>query len=282
MHELMYKHGWAGATWTPVDINHYPGGEPLMSRPEAIPVKSILLRPTSLESFTAAMFWVDALTMRGNPPIILNLPYVPGARQDRMNSEGDYLFTLKSVAKMINDRNFLEVFVLDPHSDVTCALLNNARAVSAREIIRKHLSYCHGLWDAVVAPDAGAAKRAGDVAQLLQIPVYQAWKTRDIKTGKITGFGMEKPKLPNDRETGHLLVVDDICDGGGTFVGLGGIISTYGFTADLYVTHGIFSKGLDVVLQKYRKIYTTNSIVFEGERNFSYARQYDFQILKEC
>ena len=55
------------------------------------------------------------------------------------------------------------------------------------------------------------------------------------------------------------LILDDICDGGGTFTGLSHVLrGTYGARAvDLFVTHGIFSKGLP--LDGIRAVHTTDS-----------------------
>jgi ribose-phosphate pyrophosphokinase len=205
--------------------------------------------------FVNAMFWVDAFVERGGQPPALILPNVPGARQDRLNNEGDYLFTVKSVAKMINERKFPWVTILDPHSDVAPALIERCRV--------KHISdfFPHPLvpYDFVIAPDAGAEKRAGRVAKLLSVPLLRAWKERDLATGEITGFGMEE--APTGSGRGTALVVDDICDGGGTFNGLAPVLNKNDLDADLFVTHGIFSKGLEELGSNYRRIITTDSML---------------------
>ncbi len=56
------------------------------------------------------------------------------------------------------------------------------------------------------------------------------------------------------------VVVDDICDGGATFIALAQVIKVAqpDTTIDLYVTHGIFSKGVDELLKYYGTIYTSN------------------------
>ncbi len=60
---------------------------------------------------------------------------------------------------------------------------------------------------------------------------------------------------------GKYLVVDDICDGGGTFLGLADKFwkQTSISTLDLYVTHGIFSKGVRELLRMYHNVYSTDS-----------------------
>ena len=53
----------------------------------------------------------------------LFLPYVPNARMDRTKN-ADEVFTLKYFCDFINSLGFSNVYVLDPHSDVSVALLN--------------------------------------------------------------------------------------------------------------------------------------------------------------
>jgi phosphoribosylpyrophosphate synthetase len=65
-----------------------------------------------------------------------------------------------------------------------------------------------------------------------------------------------------------VLIVDDICDGGGTFLGisdaLGSRLRSLGdvggdYILGLYVTHGIFSKGFCDLIEKFDHVYTTDS-----------------------
>jgi ribose-phosphate pyrophosphokinase len=248
------------ASWVSVNgpfeipISSYPSGEPLISFSDSHYVRSLLLRPTSMTEFMGAMFFADALRERGHFSPDLVLPFVPGARQDRLNDEGDFLFTAKSIAREINLRNFESVTVLDPHSEVAAGMIDRCRIVHAAGCFAR-VRYC-GPYQAVVSPDAGAEKRAGAVARHLGVPLLHAWKTRDVMTGKISGFGME----PFDDMNAKVLVVDDICDGGGTFVGLSEILSSRGVKADLYVTHGVFSKGTAGLLTRFGKIFCTDSI----------------------
>jgi ribose-phosphate pyrophosphokinase len=190
--------------------------------------------------------------------VVLFIPYFPGARQDRRNGGGDGLFALKYYADIVNSIGFDKVVVVDPHSEVTPALINNCKVWTAGTVFS--LYYERGgiddylnVYAGVIAPDAGATKRAYDVAETLGIKkVYQAWKHRDIRTGALQGFGIEP--IPN----GKYLMVDDICDGGGTFVGLDNILPQK-VNCDLYVTHGIFSKGIRDLSKHFGRIITTNS-----------------------
>lgn len=250
---------------SPLQLAAYPDGMPIVQHNPGHGgvTYAMLLRPKSLGAFMAAMFWVDALADRGAEAPSLILPFVPGARQDRLNDSGDYLFTAKSVAKELNARNFPRVTVLDPHSDVTPALIDRCNVIHVADFMKPP----PGKYAAVISPDAGAEKRASAVARKLSVPLIHAWKTRDVTTGAITGFGVENHWPETVEKNPRVLVVDDICDGGGTFIGLAQACrDTFGLMLDLHLftTHGIYSKGVEPLKAHYSHIYCTDSIV--GDR----------------
>lgn len=211
---------------------------------------TMILRADSMQTFVTGMFLYDSLYRSGSKVMRLVLPYVPGARQDRINEGGDVLFTVASVARMLNDRNFEDIIVADPHSPVTEAYINQAYAYPLERIYDK-------LWKGyggVIAPDKGAKHRAEVAHSVIGGELRYGGKVRDTSTGRLTGFTVE------DLTPGtHYVVVDDICDGGGTFVGLGEKIREAGAYADLFVTHGIFAKGTRDLRRYFKNIYTTDS-----------------------
>lgn len=210
---------------------------------------TMVLQANSLNEFVSGMFLVDSVNMSGGWVKNLVLPYLPGARQDRVNPTGDVLFTAKSVADMINARKFNSVVSVDPHSEVMPGLINNFSAYPLERVYEK-------LWtgyDCVICPDKGAYARSSLAAAVLKKSTLIGGKVRDASTGALTGF-----EISVDAGK-HYLVVDDICDGGGTFVGLGELIRQQGAYADLFVTHGIFSKGTTALKKIYKNIYTTDT-----------------------
>jgi ribose-phosphate pyrophosphokinase len=252
---------WSGADGLPTGkctVGSYPGGEPMVSDflSRGVVIEKVLIRPKSMIGLMGGLFFLDALEERGQPPPELILPFVPGARQDRLNSSGDFLFTAKSVAREINARQLPRVTILDPHSDVMPALLDRCHVIPAHECFA-HIT--PDVYAAVIAPDAGAEKRASAVAKRLELPLLHGWKRRDITTGALNGFGLE---MTHFAPGARMLVVDDICDGGGTFVGLATeVLADRRLKADLYVTHGIFSQGTQLLLQHYGVLFCTDSIV---------------------
>lgn len=240
-------------------VKMYSDGTPMVKTEEFSAIvanaNKVVVRPENLNEFVVAMFLVDAVNDYGNVSTLV-LPYVPGARQDRSNPTGDVLFTAKSVARMINDRYFSEVIILDPHSPVVVSRINHAVEYPLRRVAKK----LYQGYGGIIAPDNGANDRAEKFAKAMNKSVTYGSKVRDVSTGRLSGFDI-------DVEAGkHYLVVDDICDGGGTFIGLGEKIREQGAFADLFVTHGIFSKGTDELKKIYKNIYTTDSRTI-NERN---------------
>lgn len=250
------KTTYGGVLETYFNPGRYPDGSLLIKEWPAAPIDSVLIKPKGVGELVEALFWVDAVKARGGKVPRLVLPFFPGARQDRINNSGDYLFTAKSVADEINRRHFDEVVVVDPHSDVVPALVDRCKVVALAPL----LDIPSGKYTAVISPDAGAEKRAMAVANRLGVPMIHAWKSRDTTTGAISGFGLEPTPA------GALaLVVDDICDGGGTFVGLGKLLKAFGQKAHLLTTHGIYSQGTSQLLEYYGHLYCTDS--FDGPRD---------------
>lgn len=189
--------------------------------------------------------------------IELLIPYFPYARQDRVCNPRDS-FSLGVVAELINGLGANRVTVWDPHSTVTEALVKNIRVVPQEKVVHEYLAWYIRLNDVVlVAPDAGAIKKTEALSKLMGgVPVVYAHKERDTATGAILGIKVLNPDLIAGR---NLLVVDDICDGGRTFVELAKAISAYSpKSLDLFVTHGIFSQGTAVLKEHYNSIYSAN------------------------
>jgi ribose-phosphate pyrophosphokinase len=249
-----------------LDVGLYPDNQPYINWPvganrPGVSEAILTVIPTTPMQFHAAMMFAETYKEATGNEVTLVIPNFPGARQDRRNFDGDVLFSAKYYAKIVNSVGFKAVHVLDPHSDVVPALVDRCVVHNVGMILQYAGLYGNsgffGDYDAVVAPDAGAAKRAGVMAKQLGVPVVQAWKKRDTATGKLSGFGME------DVTFAHILVVDDMCDGGGTFLGLADVLHSNGHTADLYVTHGLFTQGTEKLREQYENIITTNSTTSE-------------------
>ena len=194
----------------------------------------------------------------------LNVPYFLGARSDRKFEAGTSNYLKTVICPIINAQNFSRVTVLDPHSDVLEACLNNYHKHNNHRLVKDALTKIDNKDGAqsricLVSPDAGAYKKIFDVAKEFKIDnIITASKVRDIKTGKI--LRTEIPTLDQHNDIKYV-IIDDICDGGRTFIELAKAIKGSRPTAKVYliVTHGIFSAGFKELAQHFEGIYTTNS-----------------------
>ena len=210
-----------------------------------------------------ALIATDALKRLGFKYISLFAPYLPYARQDRVCNPGEAL-SIKVICDLINSQNYSTVYTLDNHSDVSSALLNNHRELSVEDILRRSVK---GLSEyALVSPDAGALKKTFKLAKALDgLQVIECSKKRDVRNGDIIGTEIHELKS-KIKILNKFLIVDDICDGGRTFTELAKEFKLWNpdCELDLYVSHGIFSKGFGVFDGLISSIYSTNSFMKLG------------------
>lgn len=232
---------------------------------ESITIKSRLNDFRDLELIICAN---QALKEIGIKSVKLFIPYCIGGRSDRKFQEGGVNYIKTVIAPIINSQNFDEVRVMDPHSDVLEACINNFVKLNNHSLVKFGLTNIDNKNGAqnricLVSPDAGAFKKIFDVAQMFSIKnILTATKVRDIESGKI--IRTEVPNL-NVTDIDHevkYVIVDDICDGGRTFIELAKVIKQRRPNTEIYliVTHGIFSAGLSELKNYFKTIYTTNSV----------------------
>jgi ribose-phosphate pyrophosphokinase len=220
-------------------------------------ITTLIAKVRNSEELMELLLVTDAIRQRNqHTRISLRLGYLPYARQDRVCEPGEAL-SLKVFCSLINSQNYESVQIWDCHSDVGLFAIDRVEHVTQAQIVAKILDHFHdGRRYTLVAPDTGAMKKIRDVSKRLNMPYIQADKTRNTDTGAITGT------VVNAEVCGdvHYLIVDDICDGGATFVGLADELKRRGANlVSLFVTHGIFSKGLGVLSPKFERIYCANS-----------------------
>lgn len=195
-----------------------------------------------------------------NPETVIDLtiPYFPYARQDRVCNPGE-AFGAAVMANLMNGLNARSITVWDPHSPVVEAHLKNARSITQSELVKgavAHFIKREAL--TLVSPDKGASKKTDEVgAALGGVPVLHCSKVRDPATGKIT-----HAEVHGDANGKDMIILDDICDGGGTFIELAKILKAQGAgRLYLYVTHGIFSKGLEILKQHFTHIFCVHTFL---------------------
>ena len=268
-HILLTSTSAAGAVtrYDAIEFFAFPGGERHVRLPaEQLGGIEALDKDWAIEArvYTPAdimdlLLTTDALRriIPAGSTLRLVMPYVPYARQDRVALDGEPL-SAAVFCTLINAMHFDAVEVWDPHSDVTPALLQNVRIRPTKDLMLSTFTergQAHLLTNcAFVAPDAGARKRVAALAKSFGTDVVFADKKRDPTTGKLSGA-----QVLGDVPARPLLVVDDICDGGGTFLELARVLREQtDQPLYLYVTHGLFTKGLDALKGCYDGVFSAN------------------------
>lgn len=216
-----------------------------------VPADSVLWLATLIDDTL-----MDVIQNYGRVDTTLYLPYLPHARADRPFSHGmintldSFLVTLGMIT------HFDHVRVVDAHNE---AAFKQDRLPYSAENVAQHLvvnTMIPGLdvledYDAVVAPDKGAALKA---AKIGHPTTFYCSKARNPSNGWIERFDLP---IDCDVKGKNVIIVDDICDGGMTFIKCGEALKRAGAkSVALYVTHGIFSKGLRVFDDYIDKIFT--------------------------
>jgi len=186
-------------------------------------------------------------------PARLYVPYLPYARQDK-EIANDRTFALDPFATLLNALHFDRVTVMDVHNSRAAEF-----AISNLEM-RTPIAFHSALVEkispkTIIFPDKGAFDR---YPWLHSNPYAVFRKKRDQGTGKILGMELLEGKL----EVGTALMVDDICDGGATFLAVEAALGDVRGQVDLhlFVTHGLFSKGKKPLQDAGITLHTTDSL----------------------
>ncbi len=237
--------------------------------PEGFEVKSyvtITLGPDS--NCTEALFEIllarNAVhhTFTNIPELNLDLRYLPHARADRSFEYGNGN-PLLVFATAIGNSMFDNIFLLDPHSGKFVEYLDCNSTFTELIVTEQHTCFMNTVFglqsgDVLISPDKGASKKIYKLQQALDYKgiatfVVQADKKRDIETGRII-----ETTLPEGTDlTGkRVVIVDDLLDAGGTFIPLANKLKEAGAEGvELYITHGIFAKGLELFKGVIDKIH---------------------------
>lgn len=242
----------------------------------SILIKSRLNTFIDLEIIACA---VASLRECGVEDIHLYTPYIIGARSDRKFEEGGNNYLKDVICPIINSLNFKTVNCIDPHSDILEACIKGFKKIDNYKLVtefilsRENEIKQHYKDFILVSPDAGASKKIYKLAEQIgyKCDIITCSKDRDVD-GNLT-----KTVVPNIfdylMEGKDFIIVDDICDGGRTFINIAkeildeqennpqfsGRREELNSKIYLIVTHGIFSKGFDELSKYFDGIYCTNS-----------------------
>jgi ribose-phosphate pyrophosphokinase len=214
---------------------------------------------------------------------VLYLYYIPNARMDRVKSKAE-VFTLKHFCRLINEMGFDRVYTLDPHSNVSEALINNLTIKSVEPFIKYAIDDIEGVGidggekyggtSVIYFPDAGAMKRYSGLKVFGEREIIYGSKERDWKTGVIKGLKIlnrDGEKITDEHylDGKTVMMIDDIVSYGGTFAYSADALRKLGASAVYgYVTHtenSVLDEEKGKLLTRLNsgvvdELFTTNSI----------------------
>lgn len=248
----------------------YPGGEVGVRALEVPP--RVLAHVQSSDDLLRLLMYLQAtrLTIDGR---VVFIPYLPYARQDRVAAPGDpdAIDMLARMLGMTSVREFVTLDVHSPHArrrflEAGCALSSLSPLPYLERYIDSVARRERPL--VLVAPDAGAREKVTEYALGLEgrsVEIICCAKKRAADTGALSGF--EIVSAPDSLHPhASVFVVDDICDGGGTFLGVAEALRAkyaQALQLHLFTSHGIYSKGLEALTTAYQSLGSTDSFLHE-------------------
>lgn len=263
----------------------FPGGEIQVKLPEKIEGERVVLTwlPIDSNDILTLLLTVNSLKHSGHYDIVLDVLYLPYARQDRVCSRGE-AFSLEVICSILDNLNLSLIKIWDVHNEErTFDLIKNSRVfnVTCKEIFARYkILDDFDLSNLIIcAPDKGSLERASQVSFEFDLGYCLGLdKSRDVETGKIKEIKFSNlTNRPKYVDGYNILIVDDICDGGRTFIEASEFLKKHGAQKIyLYVTHGIFSNGLGELTKNFDYIYCHHVLHNDRYKSFDFLT-----ILKE-
>ena len=134
----------------PVSSFNFPGGESHIQLPEEFSKGKVLSPSLEIKAYLynndeifKLLLTVNALrkTHYRSAKLVLNLPYLPYARQDRICNKGESI-SIEVMAEIINSLGFSEVILWDPHSSISEILIKNSIVRNKSDIFHRY-----AMWD---------------------------------------------------------------------------------------------------------------------------------------
>lgn len=227
-----------GAETVTYERSVFPDGELQVRVASEVGSTAILIADTRPnERVLETIFACDAAREAGAEELILAVPYLAYARQDRAFEPGEGISS-RALMRALG-ANADALCTVDIHAE---AVLNRfpGDAVSEQAAPEVADALAERGVDLVLAPDQGARGLAKRVAQRLDVPHDHLEKTR-ISSTEVT---MAPKELDIDGDS--VVLVDDIISTGGTMATATGQLLEAGAQRVLVAaTHGVFVSGAD-------------------------------------
>ena len=251
-----------------VDVKHFADGETLVELGESVRGKRCYIiqstcKPVN-ESLMEVLICLDALRRSSAAEVTCIIPYFGYARQDRKAMPRQPI-TAKLVASMLELAGANRVVTFDLHASQIQGFFHcpvddlTAVPMMGQYFKRKKFKKDEIV---VVSPDHGGVKRARNLAEILGCPIAIIDKRRPQANVA------EAANIIGEVSGKNVIIVDDICDTGGSLIAASNILKENG-VKDIYVciTHGLFSNNAAIRIQdsSIKEVVVTNTIVPEDD-----------------
>ncbi len=266
----------------PIKFFKFPGGEIQVDIERLETERATLTwKPNHTDDIMLLLLTVNALQHRGARDIILDVLYLPYARQDRVCSPGQ-AFSLEVIVQLLDNLELADIRFWDLHnSNLILEMFDKTHAME----IEIHDTFTHynfldnfDLSNLILcAPDEGAWDKIDNIVKEFELrSAIHFEKERCPDNGTI--LAIQENKYNRHYEGYNILVVDDICDGGRTFIEVAKELKKKtDENLYLYVTHGIFSSGLGELLQYYKHIFCHHVLhdhLYKSEENLTILQEF--------
>ena len=247
-----------------VEVKHFADGETLVELGESVRGKRCYIiqstcKPVN-ETLMEVLICLDAMRRSSAAEVTCIIPYFGYARQDRKASPRQPI-TAKLVASMLEEAGANRVVTFDLHAAQIqgffhCPVDDLTTVPMMGQYFRRKNFDPENV--VVVSPDHGGVKRARNLAEMLgtQLAIIDKRRPRPNV--------VEACNVIGDVEGKDAIIVDDICDTGGSLIAASNILKENG-AKDIYVciTHGLFSNNAAIRIQDspIREIVCTNTII---------------------
>lgn len=251
-----------------IDIKHFADGETLVQLGESVRGKKVYLVQSTCgpvnEHLMELLIAIDACKRASASDIVCIIPYYGYARQDR-KAEPRQPITARLVADLLKAAGANRVVSVDLHASQIQGFFSfPVDDMKAVPMMGQYFRNCGLDLEnvVVVSPDHGGATRARNLANILDAPIAIVDKRRPRANV------CEAQSVIGDVNGKDCIVIDDICDTGGSLVASCQILKDKGAkSVRVCLTHGVFSgnaieKIEDSVIEE---LVCTNTIPLSGE-----------------
>jgi ribose-phosphate pyrophosphokinase len=246
-------------------ITKYPDGTTYVSN-TTIELHNNVFRINTYEDLWHLNQAVDAYWNEKHKRPTIIIPNLIDAQADRRFNEGESS-GLKLVCKLLNEMN-ADFQIYHPHNpEVVEALIDNVKIIDNSRFVNRVLnSLPYDTQEELNNNLILMSSDAGGFKPLMKLCDKLKWEGETYSASKFRAYIDGKSKLTQivdrqDFEGKDILIIDDICVGGGTFKGLAKMLRERN-CGKLYlaVSHITVSNlGLDPITNYFDKVFTTNS-----------------------